>query len=475
SLKNLHNNGNYLLQLVNELLDFRAIDQGGIKLKVAEGNFVSFCKEIYLSFLNRSETQTISYSFVSESTNIELWYDRDQLEKVFFNLLSNAFKNTPAGGKISLTLKETSEEVLAIVEDTGHGISKSNLIEVFKRFYQKDNDPTLGEHGYGIGLSIVQEITQLHHGAISVESEETKGSKFTLRLRKGREHFTEQDLIQRFQSSEALSGYQTDSHILNVTESVNSNDSQILIVEDNPDIRGFLVNILSESYSLLEATNGDDAYAMVKEQLPDLIISDVMMPGMDGISLTRTLKTNPITSHIPIILLTARTSTVFKKEGFETGADDYITKPFSASLLITRINNILLSRENLKQHIRNEIAVRPNDLNLGSPDEKFLKDLTKVIEKNLDNSELNAELVSTEMGMSHSVVYKKLKALTGLNLVEFVRDYRLQQAGQMLQKFGFSVAEACYKVGFSDKKYFSQIFKKKFGITPSEYGKSVNQ
>jgi YesN/AraC family two-component response regulator len=244
-----------------------------------------------------------------------------------------------------------------------------------------------------------------------------------------------------------------------------------MIVEDNPNIRKFIKDILSPRFEIMEATNGKEAYDMIQQRLPDLIISDVMMPEMDGITLTKKIKQNMATSHIPVILLTARTGTIFKKEGFETGADDYITKPFDSAILISRIDNILKSREILTNQIRNELATRPSDLNLTTPDERFLKELVQVIQSNLDNSELNAKLIASEMGMSHSVIYKKIKALTGYPLVEFIRDYRLQQAAEILDKYKFTVAEACYKVGFSDKKYFTQIFKKKFEKTPSEYAK----
>lgn len=471
SLDNLRNNGNHLIQLVNELLDFRKLDQGGIRLKVAEGDFVKFCREIYLSFLNKAEVRNIDYQFHAELPAIVLWYDRDQLEKVFFNLLSNSFKNTPIGGKIDLTIKTESNRVLAIVNDTGRGIAKSELSEVFKRFYQKENEHGQTNNGFGIGLSIVQEIVNLHKGEIAVESEKNKGSSFRVDLKKGKEHFQEEEFLSEFVSSESLQGYVSSVEIEEERAAKGKSEVEIMIVEDNSEIRQFLAKTLSSYFQVRTSANGMEAWESIQQQLPDLIISDVMMPDMDGITLTRKLKSHATTSHIPVILLTARTSTVFKKEGYETGADDYITKPFNPTLLITRVRNLLKSREILVAQIRNELATQPNDLNLSTPDERFLKDLVKIVHDHLDNSELNAELIANEMGMSHSVVYKKVKALTGFNLVEFVRDYRLQQASEILKKYRFSVAEACYKVGFSDKKYFSQIFKKKFGSTPSEYAK----
>ena len=285
----------------------------------------------------------------------------------------------------------------------------------------------------------------------------------------GSDHYDQSNFIKGFVSSESMDGYA--EIVLDDPEITNETSEEVLVVEDNPEIRKFLVRTLSGRFKVLEASNGLEAYERIQMKLPDLIISDVMMPEMDGITLTKKVKSSPSTSHIPVILLTARTGTVFKKEGFENGADDYITKPFNSAVLIARIENMLKSREVLTAQIRNELAAKPTDLNLATPDERFLRDLVQVVHGHLDNSELNAELVASEMGMSHSVVYKKVKALTGYNLVEFIRDYRLEQAAEMLQKYQFTVAETCYKVGFSDRKYFSQIFKKKFGITPSEHAR----
>ncbi|MEM0940644.1 MAG: ATP-binding protein [Bacteroidota bacterium] len=468
SVNNLQNNCNHLLELVNELLDFRKLDQGGVRLKVAQGNFVAFCKEIYLSFVNKADAMLIDYQFNSASNEIPAWYDRDQLEKVFTNLLSNAFKNTSAGGKIEMKIEQKETFIEVAICDNGRGIPAEEINNVFKRFYQSKNNRDNTRKGFGLGLSIVNDIIKLHHGTVSVQSEEGKGSSFSVNLRLGKDHFADKDLITTFKNSDSLVGYKVVSTDLK-SEPINSqHEHEILIVEDNPGIRRFIRDILSSRFTVLEATNGVEAYEMMSQKLPDLIVSDVMMPEMDGITLTKKLKKHPSTSHIPVILLTARTETVFKKEGYETGADDYITKPFNSVILISRIENILKSRETLVAQIRNQLATRPDDLNLKTPDERFLKELVHVIQANIDNSELHAEFIASEMGMSHSVIYKKIKALTGLTLVEFVRDYRLQQAADILTKYKFSVAEACYKVGFSDKKYFSQVFKKKYGKTPSE-------
>lgn len=471
SINNLRNNGNHMIQLVNELLDFRKLDQGGMKLKASKGNFALFCKEIYLSFFNKAEANSIDYQFTSEESEILVWYDRDQLEKVFYNLLTNAFKNTSAGDSIEVIVKKKTDVVEVAIRDSGKGIPNEEIKHVFRRFYQNEDDIAGKRSGFGIGLSIVQDMVSLHKGTITVESAEGKGSCFTVRLGLGSDHFDEDEIISESVSSDSLDRYTALALNPEIAPSNEKHEDLILVVEDNPDIRQFIVKVLSHEFEVVEAADGQSALEIAKNDLPDLIVSDIMMPVMDGIRLTKQLKNNPNTSHIPVVLLTARTGTIFKKEGYETGADDYITKPFNSMLLVTRIENILESRKRLADKVKNDLAIRPNDLNLASPDERFLKELVGVIESNLDNSELHADLISTEMGMSHSVVYKKIKVLTGCTLVEFIRDYRLQQAADMLIKYKFSIAEACYKVGFSDKKYFSQMFKKKYGKTPSDYAK----
>ncbi len=469
SITKVKSNVNHMTYLVNELLDFRKLESGGVKLKVSEGNFVKFVKEIFLSFKNQAETKGISYSFQSEEDVMKVWYDRDESEKVFYNLISNAFKYTAAGGKVAIEIKQDDQHVFVKVIDTGKGIVPTELENIFNRFYQSDNSQKV--EGFGIGLSIVKEVVALHGGELGVESRERIGSTFTVKLRKGHEHFDTAFLMTDKPDSEELSQYTVkesiDEQIL-----VPNQEMLIQIVEDNEGIREFIKEAFSGAYRIITATNGQEALEQIKVELPDLIITDVMMPIMDGITLLSNIKTNRISSHIPVVVLTARTGLIFKKEGFDIGADEYITKPFNKLLLQTRVKNILQNKERLRTKIRNEFITQPKELDINSPDEKFLSDLTELVDKNLDNSELGAEFLANQMGMSHSVIYKKLKALTGLKIVEFIRDYRLTQACTLLTEHGFGVTEACYKVGFNDRKYFSQIFKKKFGSTPTDYVKN---
>ncbi|MFY0608562.1 MAG: response regulator [Cyclobacteriaceae bacterium] len=469
SITKVKSNVNHMAHLVNELLDFRKLESGKVKLKVSEGNFVRFAKEIFLSFKNQAETKGIAYSFRTSQDEISLWYDRDESEKVLYNLLSNAFKYTPSGHSIHIELSHDEQFVYVKVIDTGKGIAKEQLASIFDRFYQSDNAQKV--EGFGIGLSIVKEIIALHGGELGVESTKGKGSTFTVKLRKGSGHFDTSFLLEEKPDSEEVARYTTEE-TLNQEILIANQETLIQIVEDNEGIRDFIKASFSGEYRTVVASNGQEAIEQMKNELPDLIITDVMMPVMDGITFLSKVKSDRITSHIPIIVLTARTGLIFKKEGFDMGADDYVTKPFNKLLLQTRVKNILQNKERLRTKIRNEFITKPKELDINSPDEKFLSELSDLVEQNLNNPELGAEYLASQMGMSHSVIYKKLKALTGLKIVEFVRDYRLTQAASLLTDKGFSVAEACYKVGFNDRKYFSQIFKKKFGLTPTDYVKN---
>lgn len=466
ALKKIQSNANHMTQLVNELLDFRKLDSEGLKLNVADGNIVKFTKEIYLSFQNKAKSLGIQFDFEVQKEEISLWFDRDQSEKVIYNLLSNAFKYTPAGGKITLKIDENDQDVFIKIADTGKGITKDQIDYVFDRFYQSDNAQRMS--GFGIGLSIVRDIVRLHGGEIGLESEEGKGSVFTIKYLKGKSHFNPDFILPNFSDSEELGHYDV-AEPNDVATVPIEEDALLLIVEDNTGIRDFIARSMDGEFRVVKASNGQEALELISQELPDIIITDVMMPIMNGITLLSKIKSERNTSHIPVIVLTARTGLIYKKEGLDIGADDYITKPFNTLLLKTRVRNLLRNQQRLKDKIRKEFLINPKELSINSPDEQFLNDLTQIVDSHINDAELSAELISRKLGMSHSVVYKKLKALTGFKIVEFVRDYRLTQASKLLVKHGFSIADACYKVGFTDRKYFSQVFKKKFGLNPSEY------
>jgi DNA-binding response OmpR family regulator len=469
-------NGEYLLNLVNELLDFKKLEQQQVKLKVVKGDWVKFSKEIYLSFKEFAYQKEVRFEFESSSPIIELWFDKNQMEKVLYNLFSNALKFTSTGGSIKLSITETESEVQLELVDEGIGISKKHLTKIFNRFYQAHEVNNVNGTGFGLGLTISNEIIKLHQGEIKVKSKKGTGSTFTIILKKGNSFFNEAEIGGSETNDQRIDNYFTTKQdkvavLLQSSDSNAIKEQTLLIVEDNVDIGNYIVELLSDEFMILQAYNGKEGLEMALEKMPDLIISDVMMPIMDGIELTHNLKINVNTSHIPVILLTARASFMNKMEGFETGADDYITKPFDESLLRARIKNILKNRSLLHEKFHSEDTSNIGEFVKNKKDQEFLENLGQFIEKNIDSDNLSANLVAKELGMSHSVLYKKLKTITGLSLVEYMRDYRLKKAKQLLTTKQFSINEVCYQVGYSDRKYFSKLFKDRFGNPPTFYMK----
>jgi len=469
-------NGEYLLNLVNELLDFKKLEQQQIKLKVAKGDFVKFSQEIYLSFKEFAYQKDIKFEFESSSPTMPLWFDKNQMEKVLYNLFSNALKFTKAGGSIKLSITETDVEVQLELVDEGIGISKKHLSKIFNRFYQAYETHSVNGAGFGLGLTISNEIIKLHQGEITVKSKKGAGSTFRIVLKKGNSFFSETEICGSETNDELIDTYFTTKQdkvevLLQSRENPAVKEQTLLIVEDNVDIGNYIAELLSDEFTILRAYNGKEGLEMALEKMPDLIISDVMMPIMDGIELTHNLKTNVSTSHIPVILLTARASFMNKMEGFETGADDYVTKPFNESLLRARIKNILKNRSLLHEKFHSEDTTDIGEFVKNKKDQEFLENLGLFIEKNIDSDNLSVNQAAKELGMSHSVLYKKLKTITGLSLIEYIRDYRLKKAKQLLTTKQFSINEVCYQVGYSDRKYFSKLFKERFGNPPTFYMK----
>ncbi|MEH6406370.1 MAG: ATP-binding protein, partial [Leeuwenhoekiella sp.] len=471
-LATVKKHGNHLLNLVNELLDIKNLETK-IRLKISKGDFVNFCEEIYLSFSESAAKKNINFSFTASTPELEIWFDKNQMEKVLYNLLSNAFKFTQTGGSISVFITENEENAILKVEDSGIGIAKRQLTKIFNRFYQTSGAGKIKESGFGLGLSISKEVIDLHQGSINAISERSVGSTFTVIIPKGKAHFKQEELKENQLISdqdelyflpEKLNPTSIDEKKQDVLK-----DQTLLIVEDNADIRHYLVEIFTPYCDILQAGNGKEAFEKAIENLPDLVISDIMMPVMDGIELTQNLKTDMRTSHIPVILLTARATFQHKMEGFDTGADDYVTKPFHEKLLLSRVINLIKNRSFLREKFSGQTLLTISDGDFNTTDQKFLTNLIKAIEENVDDESLNAEFLSKELGMSHSVIYKKIKSLTGMTFVEFVRDYKLKIARSLIEQQGFSVSEASFKVGYSDRKYFSKLFKQKFGENPSHF------
>ncbi len=502
----INQNAHRLLRLVNQLLDFRKAESGNLQLKVAQGNIVNFIREIILSFQGFAAQKKIELIFSGEFDDIQVYYDRDQLEKVLYNLISNALKYTNENGKVvvktnwvapgeRINITDLSDDhplirngfVELSVRDNGIGIAFEHQEDIFKRFFVVEDDENHHDIGTGIGLSLVKTLVEMHHGIITVDSALGEFTEFKIKLPLGNDFIDEKDIIKDFRNSEDIVNYGHEIHEEAVShepllhhpladDKVEQEDLPILLViEDNTDVRNYITSVFESEYKLYESTNGVDALELAMEVIPDLIISDVMMPKMDGITLCHKLKQELKTSHIPIILLTARTSLIFKIEGFETGADDYITKPFNANLLKVRARNLIASRKILREHFLNDdgVKIEPTKVAYTSKDELFLNEAMKIVEKNMANSEFTVEDLGKEVGMSRMQLYRKLKSLTGFSANEFIRLLRLKRAAQLLQHNDLTVSEITYDVGFTDLQYFRSCFKKQFGVNPSEYSQQM--
>jgi signal transduction histidine kinase/ligand-binding sensor domain-containing protein/DNA-binding response OmpR family regulator len=471
-LKMVYRNANKLLNLINKLLDYRKADSGNVILKIREENVVVFVEEIFLSFKELAEKKNIHFRFCSKEPEVLLWFDKEKLEIILNNLVSNSFKYIGSGNEVSIIVSKTDESVVIEIADNGIGISKSQQKNIFEWFYQGDQSFPMSS---GIGLSLTKKLVQLHHGKIEVESTENQGSKFRVQLPLGKEHFDPARVL--LLENEPLKVIM-EKGALEETEETEKSPvkglKKVLIIEDDDEIRLFLKQYLEKKYLIYEAMNGREGMDVALAKHPDLIISDIMMPEMNGVDFCKTLKNNIKVSHIPIILLTAKTSLANQMEGAEIGADAYITKPFSPELLMLKIESLLNSRENLKRFYRNLFNMNsPKKVDSNNPDEKLLESIYKELKKNLDNPDFNVHELSEKMNMSRSLFYKKVKMLTGVSPIEYIRSIRLQEAAQLLKTEQYKVYEVMYLVGFSDQKYFRQCFAKEFGYSPSEYIKTA--
>jgi DNA-binding response OmpR family regulator len=461
-----------LLNLVNQLLDFRRLEVEEFKLNPAEGDIIRFIEETGNSFTDMSEKKNISYEFKTSIASFQTYFDKDKLEKILFNLLSNAFKFTPEHGKISVQLHlendrdgdESLKMLQIMVKDTGIGIPPENQEKIFERFFQHELPGHIINQGSGIGLAITREFVKLYNGSISVESEPEKGSCFTvvLPLRKTSAEAEEEpvEIVTAPVNGEKANG--TSNHN-------GHKRTTVLLVEDNDDFRFYLKDNLSAFYNIQEASNGKEAWQLVTTTPPDLVVSDIMMPEMNGIELSKKIRNNSQTSHIPVILLTAMASEEQQLEGFASGVNDYITKPFNFEILVSRIKNLLAQRRQMRKEFQKQLEVNPSLIAVKSIDEKFMKEAMEIVEKNISNSDFSVEELSRDLFMSRVALYKKLLALTGKTPIEFIRTIRLKRAAQLLEKSQLTISEVAYEVGFNNPKYFSRYFKEEFNALPSAY------
>ena len=478
----IHQNARRLLFMVNQLLDFRKMEVQGFGYNPSAGNIVEFIKEVVSSFIDLSEQKHILLTFYSDINELDTLFDKDKVEKIMFNLLSNAFKFTPVDGKITVTVS-TDESVkkegktgdnsklsnlIIKVEDSGIGIPKDKIDNLFVSFYQIESNITSAQ-GSGIGLSLVKEFVKLHDAKITVESEPGKGSCFTVILPvvgNGKGFY--ENRLKRNEEAKYF------SKPLPVTDKIDSNDEPeekpiLFIADDNDDLRFYLKDNLQKRYNVYEAADGEEALAIIQKIIPDLIISDIMMPGIDGIELCRRVKADKNICHIPVILLTALSTEQEQFESLETGADDCILKPFSFQILEVKINNLISNRRSLKQVFSRKLIIEPNDVAVVPLDEQFIHKALDRIEKNISKTDYTVEELSRDLGMSRTLLYKKILALTGKPPLEFMRKLRLQRAAQLLQKSQLNISEIAFQVGFNDPKYFRKHFKNEFGVLPSKY------
>lgn len=474
-LQLMKRNADRLHSLINQLLDLSKIESGMMKLHTEEGDISHFMKVMYSSFTSLAEQKRITYQLEIAETSITGFFDRDKLEKIMYNLLSNAFKFTPDGGQVSLHVHRENQNLVVRVKDSGSGIPADKISKIFDRFYQVDDSATRVAGGTGVGLALAKELADVHHGKLSVESPfpgasvERMGCEFKLVIPLSKEYYKNEITIPSGSIYKGVLSQADVSVFENRQGEVNPELPVVLIAEDNQDMRSFIAETLENKFQIISAEDGLDALEKAVAQVPDLVISDWMMPRMDGHSLCVKLKDHKATSHIPIIMLTAKADQDSKLEGLQTGADDYLTKPFDARELIVRVLNLIEQRKKLRELFRQQIILHPKQISIKSPDAEFLDKVLSLMESNYPNALFGVEEFTQEIGLSRMQLHRKLKALTDTSPGEFLRQFRLERAKQLLKLPGIQVSEVAYQTGFNNLSNFTKAFKDFTGLTPSEF------
>lgn len=465
-----------LYRLVNQLMDFRKIEFDKMPLHISEIDLVAFTKEIADSYNMLAKSKHIDFRFFTTEKKLHVWFDITMIDKVIFNLLSNAFKFTKENGYIYVSITKNEDDAILSVEDNGIGMSKEAIEHAFEPFFQGEYE---NYNGTGLGLALSKELIELHNGSITVKSEKWKGAKFEIKLPLGKMHFTDSEITDlqnkeslitedaKIYTTELLPMMDRESDILQ-NGRVQKNQN-ILIIEDNEDLRNYLKDRLGKKFDILEADNGNTALHLAMDNIPDLIISDVVIPGKNGLEITQIIKNDVRTAHIPVILLTSRSDEKQKLEGMETKADAYITKPFSLPLLEKTISNFLFSRERIKEHYTTETFTEGKPEAIKKSDRKFVSEFSAIVEHNLANDKFAVDDICREIGISKVQLYRKVKTLLSCNVNDYIITTRLAKAKYYLQHENFSISEIAFKTGFSSAAYFTTVFKSKFGVTPSEY------
>lgn len=466
-----------LLRLVNELIDFRKIEVNKMLLHASENDLVQFTNDIIEPFKALASKRNIDLRIISKHRSIPLWFDNAMLDKVMFNLLSNAFKFTNDNGFIHVTLEKNDAEAVAVIklEDNGTGMSQDIADHAFELFYHAG---ITNQQGSGLGLSLSKELIKLHHGNIKVTSKQWKGTCFEIQLPLGDTHLKPEEKVTVSSARDKLFYderiYAVEADKTEKTEQENKNaenntDKVVLVIEDNPDLRNFLVERLQTHYQVIFADNGVTGLQLAFDNVPDIIISDIILPGKDGIAITNTLKTDFRTSHIPIILLTAKTEVEEQIEGMKNMADAYLLKPFNLQFLEETIKSVMKNRDILREHYTSEILTETKTQTPKKLDRKFINEFTAVVESNISNDQFSVDDICKQIGISRVQLYRKVKALLDCNVNDYILNVRLQKAKHYLNLGELSVAEIAYKVGFASAGYFSTVFKSKFGVSPKEF------
>lgn len=468
-------NSQRMLRMVNQLLDFRKIQNNKMRLKVQKSNLGLLVDDTCANFKKEAYDKHINFTVVKKAKDSTVWVDRSRVDTILFNLLSNAFKFTPSGREIMVVVDEKPGYVMMIVKDEGIGIPMEKRSVLFERFSSNNELSNQNNNtGTGIGMNLIKELVDLHHGYIEVESEVGKGSTFTVLFQRGMEHFGQEAdiVVDDTSTSPSLTPKETLEDKLTEIEGQQDKRRMVLVVDDNEDMRTFLSNILGTDYRVKTASDGVEALKTIEQDIPDVVVTDLMMPNMDGLELTKRLKQSADLTHIPVILLSAKSAIESRLQAMQEGADDYVTKPFEPEYLRARVKNLIKQRQILEASYRQRLMrLDPQSSNDELKGDSFLAKLLSIMDKQMDNNTLTVDELVDDMGMGRTVFFNKLKSLTGLSPVEFIREMRIKRAAQLLEQKNYNITEVTYMVGMNDSRYFAKCFKATYGMTPSEYRK----
>ena len=475
-LEIVQSNSRRMLRMVNQLLEFRKVQNQKMKLKIQKTLLSDLVQETCANFQKEADNRHIRFEIINNASDTTVWVDRARMDTILWNLLSNAFKFTPSGKAIRVILGEKPGFVTLAVQDEGIGIAPEKRSVLFERFASNNELNSNNATGTGIGMNLTKELVDLHHGYIEVESTVGEGTTMTILLHTGKEHFdSDVEFVADDMTSAQMSVY---SPFENKMEQIEQEQQEtkytILVVDDSQDMRQFLTGIFNKEYAVESAADGEEAKQIIRDKTVDFVVTDLMMPNVDGLELTQFIKKNPETDFIPVILLTAKTAIESRLEALEYGADDYVTKPFEPEYLRARVHNILVQREQLEQSYRQRLMrLEPQKTDVPMPGDAFLAKLLNVMDKHMDNNTLTVDDLVDEMGMGRTVFFNKLKSMTGLSPVEFIREMRIKRAAQLLEEQKYNITEVTYMVGMNDSRYFAKCFKNTYGVTPSEYRKAA--